>query len=166
MAVTTTAMSAVDATIEVSVNGTTWTDLSGSANSVEPGEQTRMTGVAYVFEGDVGIVTSGKREPLEITVSALYTETAGETFETVRSLFEAGTRLFFRYSPQGVGATGRAVYTASNDGTTAGAVVITTLSWPTAEAETADPVAISFQVMAPAMIRTTTGSSTGLGSGA
>jgi hypothetical protein len=45
-------------------------------------------------------------------------------------------------------------------------VVVTTLSWPTAEAETADPVAISFQVMAPALIRTVTGTSTGLGSGA
>jgi hypothetical protein len=125
-----------------------------------------MTGVAYVFEGDVGIVTSGKREPLEIGVSALYTETAGETFETIRALFEAGTRLYFRYSPQGVGATGRAVYTASNDGVTAGACVISNLSWPTAEAETADPVAIAFQVMAPALVRTVTGSSTGLGSGA
>ena len=166
MAVTTTAMSAVDATVEVSVNGTTWTNISGSSNSVEPGEQTRMTGVAYVFEGDVGIVTSGKREPLEITVSALYTETAGETFETIRALFEAGTRLYFRYSPQGLGATGRAVYTASNDGATAGACIISNLSWPTAEAETADPVAVSFQVMAPALIRTTTGNSTGLGSGA
>jgi hypothetical protein len=166
MAVTTTSMSAVDATVEVSADGSTWVDISGSANSIEPGDQPRMTGTAYVFQGDVALVASGKREPLEITVNALYTETAGETFETVRAWFEAGTRCYFRYSPQGVGATGRAVYTASNDGTTAGAVVITTLSWPTAEAETADPVAISFQVMAPALIRTTTGTSTGLGSGA
>jgi hypothetical protein len=166
MAQTTTAMAAVDATVEISVDGTTWVDVSGSANSVEPGSQARMTGDAYTFEGDVAIITSGKREPLDVSVSALYTETAGESFETVRANFEAGTRVYFRYSPQGVGATGRAVYTASNNGTTAGAVIISELDWPEATADNADPVAIAFTVRCPALVRTTTGTSTGLGSGA
>jgi hypothetical protein len=163
---TTTAMAAVDATVEVSVDGTTWIDISGSANTVEPGSQTRMTGTAYTFEGDVAIITSGKREPLEVSVSALYTETAGEAFESIRANFEAGTRMYFRYSPLGTGATGRSVYTASNDGATAGAVIVSEMDWPEAAADNADPVAVSFMVMCPALIRTTTGNSTGLGSGA
>jgi len=166
MAQTLTAMAAVDATVEVSVDGTTWIDISGSANTVEPGSQTRMTGVAYVFEGDLGIVTSGKREPMEITVSALYTETAGETFETIRANFEAHTRIYFRYSPKGKGGAGRAVYTASNNGIVAGPVIVSEFDWPESAADNADPVASSFTIMTPAFIKTTTGSSTGLGSGA
>jgi hypothetical protein len=166
MAQTTTALAAVDADVEISVDGTTWINVSGSANTVEPGSQTRMTGDAYTFDGDVAIIAKGKREPLEVSVSALYTETAGETFEAVRANFEAGTRVYFRYSPQGIGASGRAVYTASNDGATAGAVIISELDWPEAAADSADPVAIAFTVRCPALIRTTTGNSTGLGSGA
>ena len=166
MAQTTDALAAVDADVEISVNGTTWINVSGSANTVEPGSQARMTGDAYTFDGDVAIVAKGKREPLDVSVSALYTEVAGETFETVRANFEAGTRVFFRYSPKGVGATGRAVYTASNDGITAGAVILSELDWPEAAADSADPVAVAFTVRCPALVRTVTGNSTGLGSGA
>lgn len=166
MAQTTAALSAVDADIEVSTNGTVWTNISGSSNSIEPGSQTRMTGTAYTFDGDLAIVTGGKREPLEIAVQILYTEEAGEAFEVIRPLFEAdgGTKMYLRYSPKGIGAASRAVYTTSNDGATAGAVYISELDWPMAEAETADPVAVSFTLIAPALIRTVTGSSTGLGS--
>lgn len=164
MAQTTDAMSAVDATIEVSLNGSTWTDISGSANSITPGSQTRMTGTAYTFDGDLAIVTSGKREPMEVEVSILYTEADGEGFATIRPEFEDGDRIYFRYSPKGVGATARAVFTASNDGATAGSVVISSLDWPTADAASADPVAVTFTLMVPALIRTTTGNSTGLGS--
>lgn len=164
MAQTTGAISSVDAEIEVSSDGTVWVDISGSANAVEVPEQPRMTGTAYTFTGDVGIVTAGKREPVEVTVTALYTEGAGETFETVRPLFAAGTRVYFRYSPKGIGATGRAVYTASNDGSTAGAVVVSAFKLPDLDAESADPVTTMFKLMVPAFVRTTTGNSTGLGS--
>ena len=164
MAITSDALSAVDARLEVSTNGTTWTDISGSANSVDPGSAKRATGMANVFDGDLPVVTIGKREPMEVTITALYTETAGEVFEVMRPLFDAHTRVYFRYSPKGTGATGRAVYTTSNDGTTIGAVVISELSWPKAEAESADPIAVEFKLLVPAFVRTTTGSSTGLGS--
>lgn len=161
-------MSAVNATVEFSTDGTTWTNISGSSNNVEPDAQTRMSGVAYTHFGDVGIVTTGKREPTSVSVTALYTETSGETFETLRPLFSAlgGTRIYFRYSPLGVGASGRAVYTASNDNVSPGAVVITEFNWPKAEAESPDPVTVSFTLQVPAFIRTVTGNSTGLGTGA
>lgn len=161
---TTDAMSTVDADVQVSTDGTTWTDLGGEATSVDVPEQTRMTGTAYVFAADVATVTAGKREPIEITVNALYTETAGQAFEVIRPLFQAGTRLYFRYSPKGIGATGRAVYTASNDGSTPGACVISAFDYPDAVADNGDPTPTMFKILVPCLIRTTTGNSTGLGS--
>lgn len=164
MAQTVDATSTVDADIEVSLLGTTWVNISGSANEVQIPEQKRMTGTSYTFDGDLGIVTQGKREPTEATINALYTEISGEAFETVRPWFQSGSKIFFRYSPKGFGAIGRAVYTASNDGATAGAVVISSFKYPDLTAKTADPVAASFKLMVPGWVRTTTGSSTGLGS--
>jgi hypothetical protein len=166
MAQTTTAMSSVNAAVEISINGTTWIDLSGSSTSVAPGSQPRMTGETHTLEGDLAVITSGKREPMDIAVSSLYTETEGETFEVLRPLHQNGTRVYFRYSPLGSGATGRAVYTATNDDGTPGACIISELDWPEVDATSADPIAIAYTVRAPGVIRTVTGNSTGLGSGA
>lgn len=158
------AISTVDATLEISSDGNTWVDLSGMATEVQVPEQTRMSGTAYVFGLDVAKVTAGKREPVEITVNGLYSEENAELFETIRPWFQSGARVYFRYSPKGVGATGRAVYTASNDGTTPGAVMVTALKYPDIVAGSADPAPASFKLLVPALIRTITGSSTGLGS--
>ena len=166
MAQTTTAMSGVDATVEISTDGTTWIDLSGSSTSVSPGSQSRMTGETHTLEGDLAIITPGKREPMEISVTTLYTEASGEAFETLRPLFVARTRIYFRYSPLGPGATGRAVFTATNDDATPGACIISELDWPEVDATSADPIAIAYTVRVPGLIRTVTGNSTGLGSGA
>jgi hypothetical protein len=166
MTITATAMSAVDARLEMSTDNITWQDISGSANSVDPGSAKRKTGTANVFDGDLPVVTIGKREPMEAKISALYTDTASETWEYIRPLFDAHTKVYFRYSPKGKGATGNAVYTTSNDGSTAGPVIISDLSWPKVEAGSADPIPVEFTLFVPAFVRTVTGNSTGLGSGA
>jgi hypothetical protein len=166
MTITQGGISAVDARLEVSANGSTWIDISGSANAVDPGSAKRKVGTANVFDGDLPVVTTGKRDPHEVKVSALYTEESGETFETIRPMFEAHSRVYFRYSPKGHGATGHAVYTASNDAATPGACIISELNWPKVEADSADPIALEFTLFVPAFIRTVTGNSTGLGSGA
>ncbi len=161
---TTDAMRTVDADMQIITDNTTWTDLGGEATSIEIPEQKRMTGTAYVFAADVGIVTQGKREPVEVTVNALYDETAGHTFEVVRALFQAGTKVYFRYSPKGIGSSGRSVFTTSNDGSTAGAVSISAFDYPDVVADNADPTPCMFKLMVPCFVRTTTGNSTGLGS--
>ena len=89
MAQTVVGMSGVNALLQVSADGSTWTDISGSANQVSATEQTRMSGEAYTFEGDYAVVTAGKREPVELAVRVLYTEEAAESFETVRADGEA-----------------------------------------------------------------------------
>lgn len=158
MAQTTTAMSLTDGDIDIAAQGTgVWVTISGSANSVDAPEQTRMTGDDYTLDGDTAIITTGKREPMDIVVNALYTETAQETWETVRPWFQAGSRIDLRWSPHGIGATGRKVFTALN-------VPITKLTYPGLTASEANPARCSFTVRAPFVAETDTANSTGLGS--
>ena len=44
MAQTTLAASSRNAVVEISTDGSTWTDISGYAQSVSPGDGTRLTG--------------------------------------------------------------------------------------------------------------------------
>ncbi len=142
MAQTQGAVACVDAKVEFSTNGSSWTDISGSSNSVDPGTQTRQNGETYTFQGDTAILTAGKREPLEITVRAVYTETAGEAYALMRAAFEAaGSVGYIRYSPRG-GATGQDVYTSP-------AGIITELPYPMADATDADPKLMEVTVRVP-----------------
>lgn len=158
MAQTTGAMSLTDGDIEVAAASSgTWVNISGSANSVDAPEQNRMTGVDYTLDGDTAVITSGKREPMEIVVNALYTESASETWETMRPWFQTGQRVDLRWSPQGIGASTRNVFTALN-------VPISKLVYPGLTASEANPARLSFTVLAPFVAQTDTASSTGLGS--
>lgn len=137
MAQTTVGMNGISAAVRVSSDNATWTVISGSANQIAAAEQTRQSGEAYTFDGDTAIVTAGKREPVEVTMRALYTESATESFEKVRAFFEAvgGTPIYLRWAPSGV-ATGRE-YACD-------AAIVTKFSYPPVDAGEAAPIAVEF----------------------
>ena len=141
MAQTTDAISFKNVKVEVSTDGTTWTDISGFANSVEIGGGDRQTGEVYTFDGDTAIITTGKREPLEITVKAVYTEGANDPFEVVRAAYEGGTSLYVRWSPKG-GTTGDFQFESD-------AGYVTNAIYPQGEAGSGDPVVVEFTVKTP-----------------
>lgn len=158
MAQTTGGMSLTDGDIEVAAQGTAvWVNLSGSANSVDAPEQTRMTGDDYTLDGDTAIITTGKREPMDIVFNFLYTEGSTESWETIRPWFQTGARVDVRWSPAGIGAVTRNVFTALN-------VPITKLVYPGLTASEANPARGSFTIRAPFVAQTDTATSTGLGS--
>ena len=158
MAQTTGGMSMVDGDIEVAAQGTgVWVNLSGSANSIDTPTQTRMSGENYTLDGDTAVITTGKREPMDIKVNALYTEVSIEAFETIRPWFQSGARIDLRWAPKGISAVGVYVFTALN-------VPITALDYPVVNASEASPGLISFTVRAPFVAKTTAATSTGLGS--
>lgn len=144
MTQTTDAMSGLDCPIEVSTDNSTWTNISGSSSSIEPSAQTRQTGVKYTLDGDYPIITTGKRQPMEIEVKIIYTQTAGEAFEIVRAAFEAGTPLYVRWSPGG-GAVGDQRFTSSKG-------VVTEFLYPGASGEDPGPLAGSFKLQVPRVI--------------
>ncbi len=147
MAQTTGATAGVNAKVEFSVNGSSWTDISGSANAVDPGEQTGQSGEAYTFTGqDAAAITAGKSEPIEIDVKIVYTETAGEAFEVVRAQFQVlGRAGYLRWSPKG-GSSTQFMYTT-------GAGVLTGLKWPPADAEDAKPIMAGFKIKVAAITK-------------
>lgn len=158
MAQTTGAMSLTDGDVEVAAASSgTWVNISGSANSVDAPEQTRMVADDYTLDGDTAVITSGKREPMDIVFNFLYTEASGEAWETMRPWFQTGQRIDVRWSPQGVGAATRNVFTALN-------VPVSKLVYPGLNASEANPARGSFTVRAPFVAQTDTATSTGLGS--
>lgn len=138
MAQTTGGLSAVNAKLEISTNGSSWTDISGFSNKITPGGQSRMTGEAYTLDGDTAIIGSGKREPLELNIAVVYTEGAPDPFEVIRAQFETagGGALYVRWSPKG-GSSTQFQFTSDVG-------VVSEFNWPEADAANADPKLVEF----------------------
>lgn len=135
------AVSSSDAVIWVSSNGSSFTDISGALNTLNPSGGGRMTGQAYTAAGDNPLPTSGKRQFADVTVSIVYTEAAGEPFQVVRALYEANSPLWIRWAPKG-GQTGESIYTA-------GPGVFGAFNWPGLNEASADPIMVGFAYHGP-----------------
>lgn len=145
MAQTTGAISARNVKIEGSANGSSWTDISGFANSISPDGGDRDTGEEYTFDGDVAILTYGKRKSLKLKIKVVYTEGASDPFETVRAAYEGNTAYYIRYSPSGQ-STGTFLLTSA-----AGRVV--TPPYPKVEAKAGDTVTLEFTFTCPSITK-------------
>jgi len=124
--------------VGISTNGSSWTDISGFAAGVSAGGGDRQTGEVYTFDGDTAIITSGKREPLEVTVKAVYTEGGSDPFEVIRAAYEAGSSLYVRWSPKG-GDASEFMFTSAVG-------VVTNAPYPVGESGSGDPTMFEFTV--------------------
>jgi len=138
-----------DCMVEVSENGTDYTDISGYAASVQVEGGDRATGKAHTFDGDTPIVTAGKRDSLRVTVRTIYTEGTADPFEVVRGRYEGKTALYVRWSPAG-GTTGDFRYTTA-------AGVVTNAPYPAGDVNTADPVAFEFTIETASITKSAVG---------
>ena len=137
---TTGALSNACAAVEISLDGVTWTDISGSTQSVSDTEQTKMSGEAYTFDGRGPIVKGGKFEPLEVSFAIVYTEVLTEAYEIARAVFEqtgCDTEVYVRWSPGGglPGTIWLQIY---------GPIV--SFTYPALDASTAAPIMAGFVV--------------------
>ncbi len=101
MAQTTSGVSGRALYVAISTNGSTFTDISGLANSVEPDGGERNMGETFTAEGDTPIVTRGKRAALNVKVKAVYTEATSEAYALTETAYEAGSDLYVRWAPKG-----------------------------------------------------------------
>jgi len=134
MAQTTGGISFVNCKVEFSVNGSSWTDVSGFASTVDVAGGVRATGEAYTFDGLNAIVRRGKAESYEITIESIYTEGAGEAYALTKAAYENGSDLYVRWSPKG-GTSGNKMFTSSVG-------IVTDPPYPKGEAGSGDPVLI------------------------
>ena len=146
MAQTTGAVSGAVATVSIYVTSA-YVDISGSSQSIDAVTASVVTGDAYTFDGNFGIITVGKYEPVEVTVNILYTETAAEAFQSVRALFEARTATQLKWLPLGA-ASGADQYETRTVG------YIVSMDYPPIDASSAGPVMVSFTVRAPGITYT------------
>lgn len=124
--------------LEISDDNVNWDDISGESQSLEGTEQARMSGEAYTLDGDTAILAAGKREPLELEVTIVYTETDAEAYETVRKLFEeaCGGDIYLRWSPRGGDA--------GEEQLTTGKGIITSFTYPPMDASSGGPIMAGF----------------------
>jgi hypothetical protein len=130
-------MSGAAATISYQSGGTgTYTDISGSSQSVDVVTLTKMTGEAYTFDGSYAVLTVGKNEPAEVVVNVLYTDTSTEAYQVMLTAFENGTIISLKWIPNGT-TVGADTYTTS-------AGQITAIDLPAIDASSAGPIMASF----------------------
>lgn len=146
MAQTTGAYTGAAATVSIYV-GSAYVDISGSSQSIDTTTATVVTGEAYTFDGNYALTTVGKFEPVEVKVNILYTESATEAFQYVRTLFEARTATQVKWLPGGT-ATGSDQYETKTVG------YVTAMDYPPIDATSAGPVMVSFTVRAPGILYT------------
>jgi len=132
--------SAVDAYVEISTNGTSWTNISGATNALEPDPVKRKFGEAYVFGAADPGVTVGKNESVEIKMSVLFTQGASDAFATVKAAFDNKTDVYFRWTPFG--------NVAGNARFTTGAGKVLEFMYPKINAESADAIMCELKIRA------------------
>jgi hypothetical protein len=144
MAQTTGAITGAAAKIQIDVNATgTYTDISGSSQSVDAVEFTRLNGSAHTFDGDYAALTFGKQPPTEITVNILYTEVTGEAFLIAVAALKANHPVKLKWQP--AGNAGKYFETPAGG-------KISSVSLPGNDAGSGEPLMVSFTVMAPGII--------------
>lgn len=133
MAQTTGAISQTVGVLEVSTNGSSWTDISGETTSVSFSGGDQLVGEQNTLDGDYPVVVgSGKKEARTATFSIVYTETASEAFDFIWDIWEAAgtSTVYVRYSPAG-GQVGDLRFFASDDaGSAATTVPIASVALP------------------------------------
>lgn len=140
------------AKLEVSTNGSSWTDISGSSVGHDAPEQTRETESQATLGSTAPIILGGNLSSVTITVNGLYTEVTGEGFPVVLAAHEDDGALYLRYSPKG-GASGDFMYTTASDAGVATAGTITSFVYPASDAEATGAARYAFTVEAPKLLK-------------
>jgi hypothetical protein len=147
MAQTTTSLSWENNKLEFSADGTTWTDVSGSTNSVEAEGGEVEVSKLYTHGTFAPIVGYGRPDLFKVGVNVVYTETAGEAYLLMKAAYENRTAAYFRWSPKGADA-GELRYTT-------GIGRITAFKYPSGKAEDAAPVQMTIQLTTPSIASAT-----------
>jgi len=127
-----------------------WYDISGSTQSMDSPSQDLLTGEAYTLEGINAIVEGGKKQPVDLTFSIVYTETATEAWDRIEQVWAAAAcskKLCVRWSPGG-GDVGDLIYTTSNS-------IMTQLVYPNMDASSGGVIMAGFTVRGAYITRDT-----------
>ena len=135
MAQSTTAISGKDLAVEQSVDGSTWVDVSGEATKISVSGGERITGSVHTADGDTPILKAGKRNPITVTLEAVYTETGDEAYDDANDAYEGASAHYLRWFPAGT--------TAANLKYTTAAGIVKNPVYPDIDPSSGDPVLVT-----------------------
>lgn len=142
-----------DFKIELSFNGTTWYDISGSTNMIEQPARSWEVGTVYTGDGQFPLITIGPNAPMTLTINAIYTESTAETWVYVETaVLSWNNKAYLRYSPRGGGA-GTSMFTTSDAAGSPAAALVTNLQYPGADAAASTAMLAAFTLTAQQLVR-------------
>jgi hypothetical protein len=138
---TTGAMSGAFGKIEIRTPAGTgsFTDISGSSQSVEADSISRKKGEAYPLDSDHPLLVFGKTEGAEVTVNVIYTDVTSEAYQVALGTFGTvgGATIEIKWTPGGSTA-GADSYTISGR--------ITEIDYPSFDGSSGDPIMCNFVI--------------------
>jgi len=142
-------------TLEVSVNGTDWLNISGESTRVSYSGGDQQTGSTNTAGGSAPIVThSNKTAPITVQCDIVYSEALWEAFGIVwQQWLSPNKSLFMRYSPTNI-VGGKRYYTADDANDLFRAPIVSCLP-PEGDATTGDPMMAMFSLLVPKMAEET-----------
>ena len=146
MAQTTGGFTGKNFKIELSTNGSSWTDCSGIFNEVQDASSTRESGEVLTPDTDYPIVSTGKRGALKPKFKFVYTETAGEPYQLARAAHENDTLLYVRWSSKS-GSTGQERHSCSG--------YVTDFPYPSPSATNKEVMTAAFTMITPVVTTAT-----------
>jgi hypothetical protein len=138
-----------DCYVQVSTDGTNWTDLSDTASvEIVTGTGSRKTTHLKPY-GLVNLIIPGPLTYMKIIVTYSYADATKD--DTIRAAYEAGSAFYVRYAPRG-NTTGNFLYTSA-------AGIITSLPIPEGQRHSGAIVLNRFAFETPRFTKTVIGSS-------
>ena len=120
MALPTGILSSCTMCVELSTDGTTWTDFSDYLTVMEPAPVTRDTAEESTFGEDVMATAVGHKNPVEVTLRSVYTDATATTnpFAYIWGQWttNCGGALAVKWSPAGCTTGNQSFATASATG--------------------------------------------------
>lgn len=145
------------AEVEISEAGSVWTDISAMVMTLTQPALTRQTTDTFVGAGDVALVTVGKKVPVDLVFTFLYSEGSSDAWKMLQAIFDDAAKacVHVRWTLKGGDAT-ELRFNTSTSGSAVGAVPITSLVHPGFDkASGASPVMGGFTVRTPAIYQET-----------
>lgn len=145
--------------VQLSADGTTWTDKGAAVSIAHTGEE-QISGSQNTADGVAPVVTGGgKHSAATITIRGLYTKITAEFWDFIRDRWETTTpTIYCRWAPEGgIGTVvGNEQFLAASDADAAFACIIKTCNTPEVDAGDGAPAMVSVVLECPKVARGTT----------
>jgi len=149
MSQTTGNMTFRNAKVELSSDGSTWTDVSGSVSAVTVSGGERQVIEFQPLFSDTTKAQFGSRERVLVAVNSVYTEVAAEVFTLLDTAYLANSALCLRWTPAGGDSLGVKRYKTVN-------AKVKSPAYPGGDVSEAKPLMVEYELSAEYIDKETT----------